>query len=113
MEESILTTIKKLLGIPSSDTAFDTDIITHINSIFMILQQLGIGNQVAVFSIQDSTAKWSDYLTDQNQYSAVKSYIYLNVRMLFDPPGTSFLQESISRAIAELGWRLMVQVPIP
>ena len=107
--DSILTSIKKLLGIIEDDTSFDTDIIIHINSVFMILYQLGIGEEG--FYIEDSTATWSDYLGDQiNLLSSVRSYIYLKVRLLFDPPSSSANIESISNLISELEWRLNVAV---
>jgi hypothetical protein len=112
MVESILNTIKKLLGIPEADTAFDDDIITHINSTFMVLNQLGVGPET-VYSISGSSEKWVDFLTDQVMYNAVKSYIYLKVRLAFDPPGTSYLIDAIERQIAESEWRLAAQVPIP
>lgn len=113
MTDSILDTIKQMLGIPSSDTSFDTDIIVHINSVFMTLNQLGIGDDETVFSISDKTTEWSSFSSDISNYSELKSYIYLKVRLLFDPPGTSFLIDSMRKAIEESEWRLMIQVPIP
>lgn len=110
MTESILDTIKKMLGIPTTDTAFDQDILVHINTAFMILNQLGVG-PVTVYSIEDATPTWVDFLTDSVMYSAVKTYVFLKVRVLFDPPGTSFLLESYNKQIQELEWRLNVQVP--
>lgn len=112
MEESILNTIKNMLGIPSTDTAFDTDVLVHINSAFMVLNQLGVG-PATVYSIQDDTATWTGFLTDPVMYSAVKTYIYAKVRLVFDPPGTSYHLDSLKNQIAELEWRLAVQVPIP
>lgn len=112
MVESILNSIKKMLGIPAEDSAFDEDILVHINSAFMVLNQLGVG-PVAVYSIDSSNAKWIDFLTDSVMYSAVKTYIYLKVRVAFDAPGTSFLLEAMQKQINELEWRLAVQVPIP
>jgi len=112
MTESILNSIKKLLGIPTTDTAFDEDILVNINSTFFVLNQLGVGPDT-VYSIDGDTAVWSDFLsTDLAMYQAVKTYIFLKVRLVFDPPGTSFLQDSIQRQIAELEWRLNVQIPI-
>ncbi len=112
MADSILDTIKKMLGIPATDTAFDTDIITNINSVFMILNQLGVGPDI-VFEITDSSAVWSDFTTDILLYSAVKTYIYLKVKLVFDPAGTSFVLDAMQKQILELEWRLSVQVPIP
>lgn len=112
MVESILDTIKQMLGIPSTDTAFDNDILVNINSAFMTLNQLGVG-PATVYSIEDNTPTWIDFLTDSVMYSAVKTYIYLKVKVVFDPPGTSFLLDAMQRQINELEWRLNVQVPIP
>jgi len=113
MVESILDTIKKMLGIPVADDAFDTDVITNINSAFMVLHQLGVGPEEAPYSIEDNVGLWADFLTDSVYYSAVKTYIYLKVKLVFDPPGTSFLLDSIQNQILQLEWRLAVQVPIP
>lgn len=113
MVDSILDTIKAMLGIPATDTAFDNEILININSAFMVLNQLGVG-PTEVYSITDSTPVWADFLsTDEAKYSAVKTYIFLKVRTVFDPPGTSFLLESYKNQINELEWRLSIQVPIP
>jgi hypothetical protein len=113
MMDSILNTIKKLLGILIDDTAFDQDLLVHINSTFMTLNQLGIG-PATVYSIENSTTTWLDFLgTDVAMYSSVKTYMFLKVRMAFDPPGTSFVLESLKNQITEYEWRLSVQVPIP
>jgi hypothetical protein len=113
MVESILDTIKQMLGIPSTDTAFDNDILVNINSAFMVLHQLGVGPELSPYSIEDNTPTWVDFLTDTVYYSVVKTYIYLKVKVVFDPPGTSFLLDAMQRQIQELEWRLSVQVPIP
>lgn len=106
--ESILTSIKKLLGIDADYSHFDADLIMHINSVFSILTQMGVGSADG-FSITDTTEKWSDFISnDFNQYSMVKSYVYLKVRLLFDTPQSSALIESINRQISELEWRLFV-----
>lgn len=113
MEDSILTTIKKMLGISEADIAFDEDVLVNINSAFMVLHQLGVG-PTTVFSIDDATAVWTDFLaTEMDMYSALKTYIYLKVRLVFDPPGTSFHLTAIENQLRELEWRLTVQVPIP
>lgn len=112
MTDSILDTIKAMLGIPTTDTAFDTDIIVGINTSFMALNQIGVGPE-AVFEIQDSTTEWSDFLDDVAKYAAVKSYIYLKTRLAFDPPTVGYHLSSMENQIAELGWRLSIQVPIP
>lgn len=109
MEESILTSIKKLLGIAESNTDFDTDIVMHINSVFMILRQLGVGPETG-FNITGNSETWFNYLGEEkNKLALVRSYIYLKVRLLFDPPVGSVL-ESINRSISEFEWRLNVEV---
>ena len=107
--ESILTSIKKLLGIDEEYTQFDNDIIMHINSVFLNLTQLGVGPAEG-FLIEDDTATWEDFIGDSNQLQAVKSYMYLKVKLLFDPPLSSSVIESMNRMIAELEWRLNVAV---
>lgn len=105
--ESILTTIKKLLGIAEEYEHFDSDIIVHINSAFMILTQLGVGPAKG-FSIADEMSLWSDFLGDDPRLEAVKTYIHLKVKLLFDPPTNSAVIESITKSISELEWRLNV-----
>ena len=94
--ESILTSIKKLLGIPEDYTAFDDQIIIHINSVFMILNQLGVGPSEG-FKIIDKEDTWDDYISDETKLEIVKSYVYLKVKLLFDPPSNSSVMESINR----------------
>lgn len=110
MEESILTSIKKLLGIASEYTQFDTDIIMHINSVFMILKQLGVG-PAAGFYIEDESTTWDEYIEDPAQFQAVKTDMYLRVKLLFDAnslsAGTLAAHE---RQISELEWRLNADV---
>lgn len=105
--ESILTSIKKLLGIEEDYEDFDPDIIMHINSVFMILNQLGVGPSVG-FSIQDAESVWTDFMPVGSNLEAVKSYIYLKVRLMFDPPSGSAVMDAINRTISELEWRLNV-----
>ena len=105
--ESILTSIKKLLGIEEDYEDFDPDIIMHINSVFMILNQLGVGPSEG-FSIQDAESVWTDFMPVGSNLAAVKSYIYLKVRLMFDPPSGSAVMEAINRTISELEWRLNV-----
>jgi hypothetical protein len=109
MEESILIGTKKILGIDASYTAFDHDILTHINSAFSTLTQLGVG-PAAGFMIEDDTSKWADFIDTSTdpQYNSVKSYVFLRVRQLFDPPSTSYLISAVERQIQELEWRLNV-----
>lgn len=106
---SILTSIKKMLGIPEEDSAFDNDVIMHINTVFGILTQMGVGSQDG-FSITGYEETWDSFTENQTKLEMVKSYIYLKVRLLFDPPQNSSLIESINRLISELEWRLNVAV---
>jgi hypothetical protein len=105
MEQSILTSTKKILGIAGDYTAFDLDIITHINAAFSTLAQLGVG-PVEGFMIEDAEAEWYDYIEDDIQLNTVKSYVFLKVRQLFDPPATSYLITAMEKQIAEFEYRL-------
>lgn len=107
--ESILTSIKKLLGIDEGYEHFDTDLIMHINSVLFILNQLGVGPSEG-FSISDKFAKWSDFIEDETKLESVKTYVYLKVKLVFDPPLSSSVMESMNRMISELEWRLNVAV---
>lgn len=104
---SILENTKKLLGLDTEPGVFDIDIITHINSTFFILQQLGVGPENG-FSIEDEEALWSDFIGEE-QIQAVKTYMALKVRLIFDPPATSFAISAIENQIKELEYRLNVQ----
>lgn len=106
--DSILTSIKKLLGITEDYTHFDADIIMHINSAFMVLSQLGVGPSGG-FTISDASAVWSDFLPSGHNLEAVKSYVFLKVRLLFDPPQSSAVMEAMKQSIAEFEWRLNVE----
>ena len=109
--ESILTSIKKMLGIDEEYTHFDADIIMHINSVLMILTQLGVGPAEG-FVIEDDTSTWVDFIPEANaaQLHAVKSYIYMKAKLIFDPPLSSAVIDSMNRQIAEFEWRLNVAV---
>lgn len=106
--ESILTSIKKMLGISEEYTQFDPDLIMHINSALTVVNQLGIGPPEG-FLISDSSALWSDFVTGSN-IELVKSYVYLKVKLIFDPPSSSAVIEAINKQITEFEWRLMVAV---
>ena len=107
--DSILDSTKKILGIEADYPAFDLDIITHINSVFFTLQQLGVGPEGG-FAIEDNTKTWTQYLgVGALNFSAVKSYVYLRVRLMFDPPATSFAIDSLKKQAEEFEWRLNVQ----
>lgn len=104
--ESILTSIKKLLGIMPEYTHFDADLIMHINTVFSILQQLGVGS---AFSITDANTTWSEY-TERTDIEMLKTYIALKVKLMFDPPLSSVAVDAYTKQIAELEWRLNVAV---
>ena len=107
--DSILNSVKKLLGISTDLTAFDTDIVIHINSALMSLSQLGIGPKEG-YRISDNKATWNGFLGNSENLEAVKSYVYMKVRLIFDPPTNSFVIDAFKKEIAELEWRLNVQV---
>lgn len=107
MANSILTETKKVLGVAEDYTAFDADILMHINSVFSTLTQLGIGPTNG-FSIEDKEATWDAFLGSDLNLNQIKSYMYLRVRLLFDPPGTSFLGDALDKQRIELEWRLHV-----
>ena len=109
MNESILTTIKKKLGISEEYEHFDQDIITDINSVLTILMQLGVGPEEG-FSITGKDEVWSDFISDISKLELVKSYIYMKVRLMFDPPSSSAVIDVIKSLISESEWRLNVQV---
>lgn len=108
MQTSILNSVKKNLGLMDDYTAFDEDIIMHINTAFSTLNSIGLG-PVEGFEIQDDTAVWADFLGGDTRLNSVKTYVYLRVRLLFDPPSTSFAIASMERQIEEFEWRLNVQ----
>jgi hypothetical protein len=105
MEESILKSTKKILGLAESYTAFDLDVATHINTAFSTLNQLGVG-PVDGFFISGEEETWSNFDVPANQLHMVKTYVYLRVRVLFDPPQTSFHLTAANEQIKELEWRL-------
>lgn len=114
MNESILTSIKKLLGIAEEYENFDIDIIIHINTVFMTLNQLGVGPSTG-FRIENKRETWDDFIdVDENPemldlVSAVKTYVYLKVKLIFDPPLSSAVMESMKQSINEFEWRLNVR----
>lgn len=108
LNDSILDITKQLLSIEVDDTTFDLDIITHINSVFFTLNQLSVG-PAGGFFIVDRNAKWTDYI-GADQINAVKSYMALKVRLLFDPPATSYATDAMKRQTDEFEWRLNVHM---
>ena len=105
--DSILESIKKLLGIPKDYTAFDVDVIMHINTAFAILNQLGLGPEGG-YGIEGYDDVWDDYIVSYNM-SMIKTFIYLKVRLAFDPPSSTALIESMQRTLDELTWRLELE----
>jgi hypothetical protein len=106
MEDSILISTKKALGLSAEYTPFDLDIIMHINAVFSILKQLGVG-PAAGFTIEDNQSKWQDFLlTDQSILNMTKTYLYLKVRALFDPPSTPHHATAMKTLTDEYEWRL-------
>lgn len=106
--DSILVSVKKMLGIDESYPAFDTDVIIHINTVLSILHQLGIGADEG-FEITGDNETWADLFGADPRLNFIKSYVYLKVRSLFDPPTGSVL-DSLNRSISELEWRINVSV---
>lgn len=107
MSDEILDTIKKLLDIPKDLDYFDTDVKVHINSAMVSLNQLGVGPREG-FILEDGKETWSDYVGGENVES-VKTYIYLKVKEVFDPPSNAFAVQAIERQLKEIEWRLSVQ----
>lgn len=105
--DSILTSIKKLLGISEEYEHFDADLIMHINSVFSILTQIGVGSSDG-FMIEDKNAIWKDFIDNEAKLMLVKSYMHLKVKLLFDPPLSSSVMECYKAQISEYEWRLNV-----
>ena len=109
--DSILTSIKKMLGMTEDYTEFDTDLIIHINSVFSALTQIGVGPPEG-FMIEDESSEWNDFIGTESKWNFVKTYVYLKVRLLFDPPNSGSVMESINNQIKELEWRLFAEAEI-
>ena len=108
--DSILQSIKKLLGLDEDYDAFDDDVMMHINSVLMILTQLGVGPKNG-FSITVEEETWEDYLgEDISKLSAVKTYVYLKVKTMFDPTSSSVVNEATKEMLKELEWRLNSEI---
>ena len=110
--DSILSSVKKICsGIAEDDESFDVDIIIHTNSVFSILNQLGVGPTDG-FSIKDKSTLWTDYIPETDELykklEDVKTYIGLTVRLIFDPPQGSASIEALKQLIAELEWRINI-----
>lgn len=109
IRESILRSIRQMIGPDSDYDVFDTDLITHINSTFMVLSQAGVGSAIVPFSITGPDETWSDFSTYLPLIQAVKSFIYLEVKNIFDPPSNSTVQKAYEEKALEYLWRLNVQ----
>ena len=110
--DSILDSIKKLIGPGTEHNFFDADLIMHINSAFMILCQIGLGG-IHPFTISDNTAKWSDFIYEEAFFRSVVDYVYLRVKLIFDPPTSSFTLNAYNDQLRELEWRLNVMAETP
>lgn len=104
---SIFITTKQILNLEESFTAFDLDVMTYLNAAFSTLNQLGVGPEEGFF-IEDGTEDWDDFDVPANQLHLVKSYVVLKVRMMFDPPATSYLINAMNEQILQFEWRLNV-----
>lgn len=103
--DSILNSIKKMLGISGEYEHFDADIIMYINSVFVTLSQLGV-SQADGFYISDDSATWDDFISDNRVVEIIKPYIYAKVRIIFDPPTSSIVMDAINRSVSEYEWRI-------
>ena len=112
MEESILKTIKQLIGCPDDFEQFDLDLIVHINSAFATLTQLGVGPKEG-YRITGADNEWSEFEDDIQKLSLIKDYVYIKTRLLFDPPTSGSLMDSLKEQLKEMEWRLyMLYDPI-
>lgn len=105
--ESILASIKKLIGYDEADDSFDTDLIMHINSVLAILRQLGVGPSEG-FRIKDESTTWDEFIPEEQFLDDVKTFVYLKVRLIFDPPQSSAMMDAMNRMLSELEWRINV-----
>lgn len=108
METSILKTVKKLVGVEDEYTVFDTDLIVHINTALMSLIQLGVGPSTG-FVVTGTMETWKQFLGSDRDFQGALTYVYLKVKLIFDPPATSFAIESMNKVLADLEWRLNAQ----
>lgn len=109
MTQSILGSVKDYVGVPFSDISFDEVLLMHINSVFMILHQMGVGPENGFFA-EDASVCWTDYTTDISKLALVKTYVCAKVKSIFDPPTVGAVSEALKNIIAEAEWRLNVAV---
>lgn len=107
--DSILTSIKKLLGIGENDINFDVDILVHINTALAILPQIGISNASTIY-VEDSSTTWNSLIGNDYRLNLIKTYVYQKVKLAFDPPSSSAAIEALTRSISELEWRINIVV---
>lgn len=107
MTDSILNSVKKVLGLDADYTAFDEDVIMHINTAFSVLHQVGASPSEGL-TILDETATWSDFIQNVQHVNMVKTYVYLKVKLLFDPPTSSYALTAMEKQADQLEWRLNV-----
>lgn len=110
MDDSILNSIKIAIGLSVEDDAFDQELLMLINSVLMTLQQIGVGPQDELFHIEDNSKTWSDYLDEPTELPMVKNYVAIRVRLIFDPPQSSSLDQALRQEIAEYEWRMNLKV---
>lgn len=108
LTNSILLSVEKMLGGGSEYEHFHQDIITHINSVFFILWQLGVGPSDQPFKITGPDEEWTDFISDENELESVRTYVYTRVKLMFDPPANSTHMESLKNLSNELEWRMNV-----
>ena len=110
MDDSILNTIKEMIGPDSGDDVFNTDLIVHINTYLGRLNQFGVGKQG--FRIQDETATWSEFLDGFADFDAVKSYVYIKVKLIFDTSASGTVVQVLKEEANEIEWRLMTEAEL-
>ena len=109
MEHSILDDIKTLLNVADGDTSFDDELILHINAVFLVLNQIGVGPE-SIYAIHSSLETWNDFFDDTDKLEAVKMYMSMKVKMAWDPPMSSTIMEVMKNTISEYEFRLGLQV---
>lgn len=109
MDDSILNSIKDLLGIQEEDHGFDKELIFHINRVFLNLNQIGVGPD-EIFVVTDDKDSWDDFVDDEGLIGSVAEFVKLKVQILFDPPTSNVLMEALNEALRETEWRLREQV---